>query len=213
MRTRLTVLVLPLLLASSDVTLRAGQPPPPPPVPAQDDAAAHDALRQLRAVYEQAIRDGRPGLLGPHLATDFHGVMVTGRVVTSLDDLRTYWNDIRTLIGEGGTYTTTLNPELSVILGDTALARGTTDDVVVTGDGTEYRFASFWTATLRREGGAWKIHQLQGSMDPVDNAFVRAFSRRAIVFGAVAAGVTGFALGAVFGLVMTRRKKRVPAPA
>src|SRR5262249_3696394 len=143
--------------------------------PAPAEEAEHNALRQLRAVYETAVRDGNIDALGPYLASDFHGVMVTGRVVKNLDDLKRYWHDIRSLIGEGGTYTTHVNPELSVLLGDVALARGTTDDVVVTDRRQEFRFTSNWTMTLRKENGGWKIRQVQASMDPVDNAFVREF--------------------------------------
>ena len=119
--------------------------------------------------------------LAPHFHSDFHGVMVTGRAVNSFADVQQFWRDIRGLMGEGGTYTTTVNPERSVILGDVALARGTTDDVVKTSGGHEYRFSTLWTATLQKEGGNWKIRTLQGTMDPIGNPFVREFGKRLVV--------------------------------
>jgi len=134
-------------------------------------------------------------------------VMVTGRAVNSLADLKQYWTDIHALIGPGGKYTTTLNPERSVIVGDLALARGTSDDVVVTSGGTEFKFTTLWTAVLQKQDGRWMLRQAQGSVDPVDNIFVRTFTRRALMFTAAVAGVIGLVLGAsIVGLLMRRRR-------
>ena len=207
MRVPVRAFAFPLVLfGCAATTLTAEQPAP---AAAQADAAEHEALRQIRAVYERAVQQGQPDLLAPHLSSEFHGVMVTGRAVRSLADLTAYWTDIRGLIGQGGSYTTTLNPEVSVILGDIAFARGTSDDVVVTGDGQEYRFSTFWTATLRKEDGVWKIRQAQGTMDPIANAFVRQFSRRAMFIVAGLAGAIGIVLGAVLMGLASRRRRRV----
>jgi ketosteroid isomerase-like protein len=177
------------------------------PVADASDEVEHEALRQLRGIYEQAIRDNRLEGLAPLLHQDFKGVMITGRNVAGLDELKTYWSDIHALMGEGGRYTTTLNPELSVLLGDVALARGTSDDVVVTSDGQEFRFTSLWSAVLQKEGGAWKLRQVQGTIDPVDNPFVREFTRRSVM-GAGALGAGG---GILLGLGLAwffRRRRR-----
>jgi ketosteroid isomerase-like protein len=176
------------------------------------EEAEHEALRQLKSLYEQSIRDGKPEALAPHLAPEFHGVMVTGRVVNSLDDLRKFWTDMKAMIGEGGTYTTTINPERSVIIGDLALARGSTADVVVTSAGKEFRFTSYWTATLQKDQGVWKIRQMQGSIDPVDNAFVREFTRRALMLTGGIAGAIGLVLGAGVVLIFTRRRTAKAQP-
>lgn len=170
------------------------------------EEAEHEAIRGLRAVYEQAIRENRVDLLAPHVHPEFTGVMVTGRQVYSFDEVRAYWQDIRNLIGEGGTYTTTLKPEWSTIVGDLALARGTTDDVVVTGEGDEFRFQSFWTAVLQKHEGRWKIRRMQGSMDPIGNPFVREFAQRAVTRTAIGAGLLGLLVGvAVMAFVRRTR--------
>ena len=178
-----------------------------PPAANVQEEADHNSLRALRGVYEQAIRENRIELLQPHLHSDFHGVMVTGRAVNSFEDLQQYWRDIRELMGEGGSYTTTLKPELSTIVGDIALARGTTDDVVRT-DKEEYQFSTLWTATLQREGTAWKIRYVQGTMDPVGNPFVREFTRRAITRTAVLALAGGIIIGMAVGILWQRRRVR-----
>jgi ketosteroid isomerase-like protein len=190
------------------------QPPPPAPLPTQpvpalpEDEAEHQALRDLKALYEQAIKEDRLDLIADYIHPDFHGVMVTSRAVNSLDELRTFWADIHTLMGEGGRYTTTVNPERSVIHGDIALARGTTDDVVVTGDGKEYRFTSQWTAVLQKDAGRWKLRRVHGTMDPIANPFVREFAQRAIIQYGIAAGIGGIALGFGVPAVIRRRRAR-----
>ena len=182
--------------------------PSQPASPSGDQEADHEALRRLRASYEDAIRHNQIDALAPYFAADFHGVMVTGRAVNSFADVQQYWRDIRGLIGEGGTYTTTLNPERSVILGDIALARGTTDDVVKTKEGHEYRFTTLWTATLQRDGGSWKIRSVQGTMDPVGNPFVREFGTRLVVRVSSAVGAATLILGALLGAVWQRRRTK-----
>jgi hypothetical protein len=109
-------------------------------------------------------------------------------------------------MGAGGSYTTTVNPERSVILGDVALARGTTDDVVRTSDGHDYRFTTLWTATLQRDGADWKIRTVQGTMDPIANPFVREFTKRTLVRVASGVGAASLLLGALIGAVWQRRR-------
>jgi ketosteroid isomerase-like protein len=195
-------------------TRAAAQAPAAPPAAAPSMATARpeageaerEALRQLRSVYEAAIRDNRVEALAPLLHDDFHGVMVTGRAVTGLAGLQQYWTDIRALMGEGGKYTTTLKPEASVFVGDLALARGTSDDVVVTGGGEEFRFTTAWTAVLQKVNGQWKIRQAQASMDPVNNAFTRTFTRRMLRWTMPLAVLAGLVVGFVGAKVLGRRK-------
>ena len=180
----------------------------PSPATNPQEEADHDALRKLKPIYEQAIRENRIELLQEHLHADFHGVMVTGRAVNSFPELQQYWRDIKALIGEGGTYTTTLNPERSVIVGDIALARGTSDDYVKTDRGDEFRFVTLWTATLQRESSTWKIRYVQGTMDPVGNPFVREFGRRAVVRTASGTLAGGVVIGFLIGFLWQRRRAR-----
>jgi ketosteroid isomerase-like protein len=176
------------------------------PSPGGSEEAEHEALRRLKSGYEEAVRVNRIDALAPYFHSDFHGVMVTGRAVNSFADVQQYWRDIRGLIGEGGTYTTTVNPERSVILGDVALAHGTTDDVIKTNDGQEYRFSVLWSATLQKDGGSWKIRAIQGTMDPVGNPFVREFGKRLVVRVSSAVGAASLVLGALLGAVWQRRR-------
>ena len=187
-----------------------GMQQPPISAPAATEEADHEALRGLKAVYEEAVRNNRIEALAPHFHPDFHGVMVTGRAVNSFADVQQFWRDIRGLMGEGGSYTTTVNPERSVIVGDLALARGTTDDVVKNSSGHEYRVNTLWTATLQRDGGSWKIRTLQGTMDPIGNPFVVEIAKAAVIRYASATGLIGLVLGLLLGRVWGRRRARNP---
>jgi ketosteroid isomerase-like protein len=180
----------------------------PTPAAAANEEADHEALRRLKTAYEEAVRNNRIDALAGHFHPYFHGVMVTGRAVNSFADVQQYWRDIHGLMGEGGSYTTTLNPERSVILGEVALARGTTDDVVKTSNGNEYRFTTLWTATLQKDGADWKIRSVQGTMDPIANPFVREFARRTIVRVGSGIGAASLLLGALMGAVWQRRRAK-----
>jgi ketosteroid isomerase-like protein len=200
-------------------------PPPPttdapasPTAPQADPAfgteAQKEQIRALKAVYERAVAEQNPDLLAPHLGEDFSGVMVTGDGVNNVADLRAYWAKIQGLLGEGGKYTVELLPDNSLVFGDTAVSRGTTREVAVTGAGKRYEFASQWTAVSRQSpDGAWRLVRVHGSMDPVGNVFVKTFlSRTAWTAGAIGAAV-GLLLGVAVALLIRRcRHATGPGP-
>lgn len=174
-----------------------------------DEEADHQALRDLKGVYEKAIADNNLDLLAPHLHEDFSGVMVTGEVVKGLDDLRQYWSKIQEMMGEGGVYTCTLKPDRSILMGDAAISKGLTEDKVVTGAGKTYEFSTAWTAVLHRVNGEWKILRIQGAMDPITNEFVGAAVQGATTMAGGVGAVVGILLG--FGLRSFMGRKRPTA--
>jgi ketosteroid isomerase-like protein len=204
--TRVAVVLLICAGAWGLPNLAAAQPQQAPAPATAGDEAEHEALRQIRSLYEQAIRDNHLDTLAPLLHSDFHGVMLTARPVSGLGELKQYWTDIHALMGEGGRYTTTLKPETSVLIGDIALARGSSDDVVVTSEGREFRFTSFWTAVLQKQDGRWQLRQAQGSIDPVNNPFVREFTRRSLQLAIGLSSAAGILVG--WGLAWVFRRRR-----
>ena len=94
MPNRSTVVALLVVLMGAGVPRLLAQAPTTP-----EEEAEHDALRGLRAIYEQAVNENRVDLLQPLLHPEFTGVMMTGRQVTSFDEVTQYWQDIRALIG------------------------------------------------------------------------------------------------------------------
>jgi ketosteroid isomerase-like protein len=164
-----------------------------------------NALRALKAVYEQAVNEDKLDLLAPHVDAEFLGVMQTSEAVRGADGLAAYWKKIKDLMGAAGRYHVTVTTEPAQFFGDLALAHGTTDDVV-TLPGKEYHFGGQWTAVCRKRGGEWKIYRLHASMDPLDNPFVtdRVKAGRWLFGGALL--VAGLAMGLVLGRVLRRSK-------
>jgi ketosteroid isomerase-like protein len=172
----------------------------------QPDEADHKALGEIRVLYERAVNEDRLDLLEPYFAKPFYGVMITSKRVSTLDEMKQYWASIKNLMGPGGTYHVSVEAEKAVIMGDFALARGTTSDTVKTGAGKTYQFGTNWTATLHKEGGTWKVLQVQGSMDPVGNPFVKVFAYEAMKRAGIAAGLAGLVLGLLIGWLIARRR-------
>jgi uncharacterized protein (TIGR02246 family) len=162
------------------------------------------ALRVIKAAYEQACKTGDPEKLAPYLAKDVTGVMVTGEEVAGLEGLKAYWSKIESLMGPGGTYSTTVNVEATEVFGDISISRGTTDDIVRLAGAKDLKFNSRWTAVCRRENGAWKIYRMQASLDPIQNVFIDG----RVTGAKLTFGIGGAAVGLVLGFLIFRTKKR-----
>ena len=171
------------------------------------DEPEHQALRNIKSMYERAVNEDRLDLLKPYFATPFYGVMITNKRVSSLAEMKQYWTGMKSLMGPGGTYHVTVIPDRSVLMGDFALARGVTQDVVTTSAGKTFRFATTWTCLLHKEGGTWKVLQVQGSMDPVGNAFAKAYMNEAAKRVGAAAAAGGLVVGLLIGWLAARRRK------
>jgi ketosteroid isomerase-like protein len=174
-----------------------------------DEESAHAALRQIKTIYENAIHTGDLSPLKPLFAPETSAVMILGQEVKSFAELEEHWKYVRNLIGPGGSYSTTLHPERSLIYGDVAVSRGVSDEIVTTGAGQEYKFTSRWTAVSHRVGNEWKVIRLHGSMDPVTNVFTTTFLRSA----KYTYGIGGVIVGALLGSVMVLLLKKRPGAA
>lgn len=163
------------------------------------------ALRQLKTLYEQAVNEDKLDLLAPHLDAAFTGIMLTSEPVVGLEGMKAYWRKMKDLMGSAGSYRVSVSYEPAQFYGDIATARGTTSDVV-TMPGKEFRFASHWTATCRKQDGAWKILRIHASMDPLGNPFVTSWLQAARgLFGAGGAAA-GLLVGGGLGVVLGRRR-------
>ena len=178
----------------------------------EDDEAEHDALRELKAVFEQAVNETQLDLLKPHLDERFSVVTYTDSSFTDFQVFKTRWQESRERLLAGGSYHVELLPERSLLLGDVALALGNSDNVLTTGGGAEYHYGSNWTAVLRKVDGQWKILRVHSSLDPFGNpmirdGFVQAATKLGWVVG-IAAFVVGLACGWLGKSLWSRRTKR-----
>jgi ketosteroid isomerase-like protein len=152
-------------------------------------------IRKIKTVYEEAVNNNDLDKLRPYLANGFSGVLLTGDEVKSFDDLKAANQRIRQLVSS---YQVKVNYSPGTMSGNTAMAHGDTDDVVVTAGGKRLQFQSHWSADLIKDPAGWKLLRIHASMDPVNNVFVQ----NTVQYAKLGFGIGGLILGAVVGLVV-----------
>ena len=155
-------------------------------------------IRELKTVYEDAVSSNQIEKLRPFIASNFHGVLVTGGEARSFDDLIKRNQEIRDLIGAGGTYQVKISYDPGSMFGNLAVASGTSEESVTTGGGKHFQFVSHWLADLIKEDGAWKLYRIQATLNPVDNVFVQD----TVKYTRLLYGITGVVIGAVLGFLL-----------
>ena len=173
----------------------------------EDREADHNALRHLRAVFEEAVNRNELDLLKPYLDEHFTVVTYTDLEFSDFDVFKVAWQKRRDELLAGGSYSVVLEPELSDLRGDIAIARGNAKNVLVNGSGDEYHFSSHWTAVCRKVDGEWKILRAHSSLDPFGNPMLVSHVRSHI--HKLLAGVSAACLiiGCGIGLVWARLRR------
>ncbi len=160
-------------------------------------------IRALKPVYEDAVSSNQLEKLRPYIASNFRGVLVTGAEARSFDDLLKRNQEIRALIGTGGSYQVKVAYEPGTMSGNLAEAHGTAQETVVTGSGKHFEYVSRWLANLIKEEGNWKLYRIQSTIDPVDNVFVQDTVKYTRLF----VGGGGLVIGALLGFVLARFRR------
>jgi len=200
-----SVLAISLFALTSYQTAVAQNPPPAPtiapaaaPTPLPDEEALHQELRDMKKIYEDAVNSGDLKTLAPVFGPQTSGVVATNEEFHTLDDMQQIFDRFKNTLGPGYTYRVTLNPERSLIYGDIAIARGTSDEYVKISNGHEFNLQTRWSAVLRRENGQWHLLRSQVSMDPFHNPVTEYF------FASVKKiyGGGGLAIGLIVGILL-----------
>ena len=182
----------------------------PAPETQGENAADHDALRELRDKLIQAINDkdteGLLALLEPDVVlTTQDGEQL--KAIRGHDGVRDYMTRMLTgpnhLIGSLQVRPTV--DDLTILYhGDTGVAFGSSQDHYQLVDGTQFDLATRWSATMVKENGGWLIANLQTSSNLFDNSVLAAVWHEAEIFSALT-GIGGLALGVVLGRRLFRR--------
>jgi ketosteroid isomerase-like protein len=196
-----TITTANLLAISSLQPLCAQAAASPPTAPAAtsalpDEESLHQELRGLKKAYEDAVNSGNLAPLAPVFGPQSSGVVATNEEFHTLAEMQAIFDRFKNSLGPDYIYRVKLNPERSLIYGDIAVARGTSDEYVKS-NGHEFNLTTRWTAVLRRENGQWHLLRSQVSMDPFHNSVTDHF------FASVKRiyGGGGLAIGAVLGLL------------
>jgi ketosteroid isomerase-like protein len=183
-------------------------------VAAGDDtgrSADHDALRKLRAVYEDAVNNHDLAKLKPMLADGFTGVMISGEEVKSFDDLQAFWEKAWYMLGAGGRYHVKVITDQTDFSGDVGISRGYTEELFHTAAGKDYPVQARWTAITRKQNGEWKVFRVQGSINPLDNAGITEMVKQARIWSGALGAVIGLALGVIIRGLWGKRQAPRPA--
>jgi ketosteroid isomerase-like protein len=178
----------------------------------EDQEAEHAALREFKTLFEKAASENQLDLLKPMLHEPFSVVTYTDREFTDFEAFKSRWQQTRDEIVGNGSYKVTLKPDRSEIYGDLAIARGDSDNHLVTAAGNEYRFTSHWTAVFRKVDGQWKVVRVHSSLDPFGNPMVVGEVKRRMLQVGSAAAIGGLLIGALAAYLLTRRGRRDTPP-
>ena len=187
----------------------AQEKPDDPQAPSQEDPqeAEHAALREFKSLFEKAASENELDLLKPMLHEPFSVVTYTDREFTDFEAFKDRWQKTRDEIVGNGSYKVTLLPERSEIYGDMAVARGDSENVLVTAAGNEYRFTSHWTAVFRKQDGQWKVVRVHSSLDPFGNPMVVGEVKRKMLQAGGAAAIGGLLVGGIVAFLLARRRR------
>lgn len=173
---------------------------------AEENKADHDALRNLRVVFQDAVAQNNMERLRPYLATNFSIVTFTDREFTDFDAFKAQWQKTRAaMLGKRGSYSVDLDPEYSVLMGDIALCRGNSHNTLVNDKGREFKFDAHWSVLCQKQDGQWKIVRGHNSLNPFGNPMLRHGVKMAVVKAAGAAFLIGLAAG-IIGMRFFRRR-------
>jgi hypothetical protein len=174
---------------------------------AQDeDEADHQALRELKAVFEKAASENRLELLKPYVNEKFSAVTYTDREFTDFEAFKERWQKTREEIVGNGSYQVTLLPERSELYGDLAIARGDSENILINEAGKEFRFTSHWTAVCRKVDGQWKILRAHSSLDPFGNPMLVDGVRQRMLLAAGVAALVGLIVGGLVVYLAMRKR-------
>ena len=171
------------------------------------EEAEHEALRGMKAAFEEAVNNNQMAAFAPYLDEDFSVVTFTDREFTDFEAFKARWQQTRDEMLQGGAYSVELLPERSQIIGDIAITRGDSKNTMTTGSGEEFTFTAHWTAVCRKTDGKWKILRGHNSLDPFGNPMLRSGVKKLAIKMGAGAAAGGLLLGLVIGIAIGRRKR------
>jgi ketosteroid isomerase-like protein len=170
--------------------------------------ADHDALRNLRVVFQDAVARNDMERLRPYLATNFSIVTFTDREFTDFDAFKAQWRKTRdAMLGESGSYSVDLDPEYSVLMGNIALCRGNAHNALTDDKGREFKFDAHWSVVCQKQDGQWKIVRGHNSLNPFHNPMLLHGVKSAVIKTATVAFLIGLVAGMVGVFVFRRRRE------
>jgi ketosteroid isomerase-like protein len=159
------------------------------------DAERDQLLEKLKLV-ESSLNEKAFERLVPLLDPDVVVIFLNGEVARGIPQVEAYFDKVldgsKAILKDYKTQATIGAP--ARFTGNVAIADGATKDNFTFADGSEMKVDTFWTVTLAKRDGDWKILQLHFSSNFFNNPLVAAIERKLLI-SAVIALLVGFAIG------------------
>lgn len=159
------------------------------------DAERDQLLEKLKLV-ESSLNEKAFERLVPLLDSDVVVIFLNGEVARGIPQVQAYFDKVldgsKAILKDYKTQAAVAAP--ARFTGNVAIADGTTQDNFTFADGSEMKVNTFWTATLAKRDGDWKVLQLHFSSNFFNNPLVAAVEQKLFMF-AVIALLVGVAIG------------------
>jgi len=169
----------------------------------------HDALRALLAKATQALNTRTLDSMAGALHPGFTIITVDNQKIVGLDALKKYYASL--FDGPNAVLTKLeakpVADELTRFVDDTTgVVYGASDDTYVFKDGETRTMKTRWSATVAKDGDAWKLVNVHFSANAFDNPLLDAAKAYAQKM-AIIAGVVGLVVGALLMALLRRRPR------
>lgn len=141
--------------------------------PNQDEAE----LTRLAKLYERAVNENNVELLVPLVEAGTDIMSVTGTRVTSVAELRAFWDRLQKAKNSGGRqgkHTTKVTIDSLEIDGNRARVRGRADEEFITGDGRVMRYQLPFDSEGVKSGGRWRLTKMHTRANFLDKVTIAA---------------------------------------
>lgn len=177
-------------------------------MPSSTNAGPRSSLPEM---FEQIVRDKNIEEIRSAIDPEFVGIMPTGETVHGFDGLKAYWDHLWADMGEKGEMHVRVRQDgVPRVAGDVALANGQTDVLVFFTRGKQFDLTVTWTATLHHVGPGWKVLQITGTIDPINNQIQKTGVHSAIIIWSGVGLLVGVVIG-IAGYRMLWAKKETDA--
>jgi ketosteroid isomerase-like protein len=195
-RCRIVLVVGALVLLTGALRAQEGKEDP-----------AHDELRKMKAQLVEAVNKPDFDAALTHLDKDVVVTWLDGRVSKGPKEVREYL-DRMTKGPDRKVESFKTDPtvdDLTHLYGNTGVAFGSSKDTFKLTDGSDFTVNTRWTATMVKDGGAWKITSLHASTNVFDNEVLSLYLRWRSYLVAAVAGLGGLVVGLLVGAMFRRR--------
>lgn len=191
--------ILVLIVLSGAATADTGNP---------DRTKDHEALRAILAKGAEALNSRNLDVVAPMLHPGFTIITVDNQKAVGIEAFRKYYEGL--FEGPGAMLSKievrpVADEETRFLDADSGVVYGTSDETFHFKDGDVRTMKTRWSATVQKDGDAWKLVSVHFSASVLDNPLLAAAKSFAMKL-AIGALVAGLLAGALLMLLLRRKR-------